>query len=336
MAGNKLDLSTEVKKQHTVPRFLLSNFGKGKNAKKRQLYAFDKQAERCFKQSVMDASVRRNFYNLEGLPEQTSLEPILCGIEAAAAPIIKKIIKTRSIGWLTVEDRESIAIFTIIQKARSFNGLCVVDDLISSMSAMMTSRGVEASKIDTLLQQDNTSELKNFFLKVLMDHIEHVPHILRTSWILYETTEQDPFYISDNPVTLHNDEDFGPFWGNLGLAVRGIQIHLPISSTLTLAFTCRSIAERAIKAKVQLEQMAKIDRTIYFRLDSPSMVLKHGEAYLEGVPMRSTAENIRFLNSLQVKFSERFVFSKVDNFALVREMIAHNSDYKTGLRLKMK
>lgn len=330
-----MDLTTEVKKQHTVPRFLLSNFGKGKTAKKSQLYAFDKESERCFKQSVMDASTRRNFYNLEGLTEQKSLEPILCAIEGAAAPVIKKIIRTKSIGWLTVEDRESIAIFTIIQKARSFNGLCVVDDLISSMSSMMTSRGFEPDKIDRLLQGDNTSELKNFFLRVLLDHIEHVPHILSKSWILYETTERDPFYIGDNPVTLHNNEDFGPFWGNLGLAVQGIQIHLPISSTLTLAFTCNSIAERAIKAKQQLEQMAIFDKTIYFKLDKPSMVLKHGNAYLDGVPMKSTAENVRFLNSLQVRFAERFVFSKTDNFALVREMLSHDSKYKSGIRLKM-
>lgn len=336
MSSKSLDLSTEVKKQHTVPRFLLSNFGKGKNARKRQLYSFDKDKERVFKQSVMDATTRRNFYNLEGLPEQTSLESILCAIEGAAAPIIKKIVRTKSIGWLTDEDHESIAVFTVVQKARSFNGLCVVEDLVSSMSDMMETRGYAPEKVDSLLAKGNSSGLKNFFLKVLIDHIDHVPHLLSKSWLLYETTKQNPFYISDNPITLHNDEDFGPFWGNLGLGVRGIQIHMPLSSTLTLAFTCPSIAKRAIKAKRQLEQMATLDKTVYFKLDSPSAILQYGDAYLNGVPMKSNAENVRFLNSLQVQFAERFVFCIDDDFALVREMLAHSGKYKIGLRPRFK
>lgn len=332
MAEERIDLATEVKKQHTVPRFLLSNFGKGKNARKRQLFTFDKEIERVFLQSVMGASVRRNFYNIENHPDQVSLEPILCIIEGAAAPIIKRIVKKRHIGWLTNEEREIVAIFAVMQKARSFQALCTVEDLIASISKMVTSRGYRPEDVDALLAKNNSPGLKNFFLQTLLDHIDHAQILLRKNWILYETTGRDPFYISDNPVTLHNDEDFGPFWGNLGLGVRGIQIHLPLSSTLTLAFTCPSIAERAIRAKEQLEKLARVDKTIYFKFDSPSAVLQHGEAYLTGTPMRTTSANVRFLNSLQVRFAERFVFCESDDFGLVREMLSHSEKYKTGIR----
>jgi len=54
------DLTTTVKQQHTVPRFLLSNFGHGKSRKKRQICVYDKQEERGFKQSVKDASTRND------------------------------------------------------------------------------------------------------------------------------------------------------------------------------------------------------------------------------------------------------------------------------------
>jgi len=334
MTAKLIDLATEVKKQHTVPRFLLSKFGKEKNARKRQLFTFDKEVERVFLQSVMDASVRRNFYNIEGHPDQASLEPVLSIIEGDAAPIIKRIVKTRSIGWLNDDEKEVIAIFAVMQKARSFHGLCIVEDLMASISKMTKSHGHHPEDVDVLLTKNGSPELKNLFLHTLIDHIDHASIILRKSWILYETTEKDPFYISDNPITLHNDKDFGPFWGNLGLAVRGIQIHLPLSSTLTLAFTCPSIAEKAVRAKEQLEQLARVDRTIYFKIDSPSAVLQHGEAYLNGTPMRSVSENVRFLNSLQVEFAERFVFCKTDDFGLVREMLSHNEKHKTGIRPK--
>jgi len=57
-------LSTDVKKQHTVPRFLLDHFGFGKKNKKRRLFTFDKQNEREFQQSVFDATTRNSFYNI--------------------------------------------------------------------------------------------------------------------------------------------------------------------------------------------------------------------------------------------------------------------------------
>jgi hypothetical protein len=39
----------------------------------------------------------------------------------------------------------------------------------------------------------------------------------------------DSLYISDNPITLFNQKNFG-FYGNLGLRCPGIEIYLPLSS----------------------------------------------------------------------------------------------------------
>jgi len=40
------------------------------------------------------------------------------------------------------------------------------------------------------------------------------------------------FYLGDNPVlALNNTRDFGPY-GNIGLAVPGIEIYLPLTSDL--------------------------------------------------------------------------------------------------------
>jgi hypothetical protein len=46
-----------------------------------------------------------------------------------------------------------------------------------------------------------------------------LPHFLNKSWILYGTTARVPFYISGNPVTLHNTFNQNPIMGTLGLAV---------------------------------------------------------------------------------------------------------------------
>lgn len=326
-------LSTDVKKQHTVPRFLLDHFGTGKNKKKRKLYTFDKHNNRRYLQSVYDATTRNTFYNIEGHPEDASLEPVLGDIESNASPIIKRIVKEKNIGWLSDKERSSIAAFTVIQRARSYNELKTISELLDSFSERLVRMGASTKEIEN--EMDNTPEgRKNFFLQVIVEQLELAPHILNKQWILYETTKKAPFIISDNPVTLHNDEEMRPY-GNIGLAVRGIQIHLPLSSTLTLAFTCPTIAERAIRAKNQLLAMAQIDSSVYFKLPNASGILEYGEAYENGSTMKTSAENVRFLNSLQVTYSEQYLYCEYDDFALAEEMLSHSDRYKHGMRMKI-
>ncbi|MDV5280161.1 DUF4238 domain-containing protein [Leclercia adecarboxylata] len=67
---------------------------------------------------------------------------------------------------------------------------------------------------------------QGYFLRQLVQQMSHIEHLLKKDWYLLETSPERPFYVSDNPVVLKNSNDFGPY-GNLGLAVRGIQIYLP-------------------------------------------------------------------------------------------------------------
>jgi hypothetical protein len=327
-------LSTDVKKQHTVPRFLLDHFGFGKKNKKRRLFTFDKQNGREFQQSVFDATTRNRFYNISDHPEKASLEPILCTYETKAAPIIKKIITANNISCLSEDEQIIIATFTAVQRARSFGELQRINHIISAVSGKFEAIGASPEQIEKELGSEDSSERKTLFLKMILDQNDVITHLMNKSWVLYETCNNNPFYISDNPITLYNDIDMG-FYGNLGVGLKGIQIHLPISTRLTLAFTCPSIAERAIKSKRQVEQMSKMNSQILHMIKSPSELVKYGEAYETGVPMKQTSENVRFLNSLQVTFSEQYVFSEKGDFSLVKEMIGNNESYKTGPRMQV-
>ena len=65
-----------------------------------------------------------------------------------------------------------------------------------------------------------TEGAKQAALTSLADSDQYAEHILNKTWLLFETSAETPFYISDNPVTLQNqDESRGPMRGNLGLAV---------------------------------------------------------------------------------------------------------------------
>jgi len=131
-------------------------------------------------------------------------------------------------------------------------------------------------------------------------------------------------------VTLQNGlQPKGPFRGNLGLAVKGIEIYLPISSTQTLAFFCRSHQEMI---RDGVERMRKS------MVWDPSMgegfgdLLSWRRAFRTGIPLPSKPDNVLNHNSLQVSYAERYVFSSTADFELVESMIKDNSAFRIGPR----
>ena len=77
-------------------------------------------------------------------------------------------------------------------------------------------------------------DLKKHTISMIVNHSEEFAnHILNKDWVLTQTTSKYPYIISDHPVTLHNEIDHG-FYGNIGFAVKGIQINMPLSDTLSL------------------------------------------------------------------------------------------------------
>lgn len=329
-----MKLTTEVKKQHTVPRFLLENFGFGGSGKKRRLFTFDKQNGKIFQQSVYDATTRSTFYNIEGHPDRASLEPILGIYESKSAPVIQKIIKTKNLSCLDEEERYNMATFVALQRARSYGELRRISSIIDALSAKINSIAPTRDQIESELELPDSLERKNLFLKAILDRGDESHILLHKSWILYETDDENPFYISDNPITLHNHIDMRPY-GNLGIALKGIQIHLPLSSTLTLALTCPSIKEQAINAKNQIQMLMVKAPHALSNLANPISIIEYGYAYENGLPIKQTADNVRFLNSLQVKFSEQYVFSNRNEFSLAQEMIGDNERFKKGMRMRV-
>lgn len=326
------DLSTDVKKQHTVPRFLLDHFGHGKNKRKRRLFTYDKLNSKVYQQSVYDATTRNVFYNLKEHPEGASLEPILGRIETEAATAIKKIVTEKSLANLTYDEKEKIATFVVIQKSRTYHALKSIEFIMEAVADKVKAMGFDPSDVNELPK--DADDLKNSFLHTILEHAKHAPLILNKSWLLYETTSKNPFYISDNPITLHNEIDMQPY-GNIGLAVKGIQVHLPISSTLTLAFTCQSIKEEAIQARENFKLINKLTISQHFTSEQIENIFGLANAYENGNSFILNNENVRFLNGLQVAYAEQYVYNQINDFALVEEMVSDNTDFRHGKRMKV-
>lgn len=164
-----------------------------------------------------------------------------------------------------------------------------------------------------------------------MQQASHISHLLSKDWYLCESPPNHPFYVSDNPVVLQNSNDFGPY-GNLGLAVCGIEIYLPLSSTLMLAMYCPSIREQKIRQKQQIEfLLARAPQQLPAHI-RPFEVLEHVRRFTDYNLMPLRPENVTRYNALQIEYAEQYVFCEQHEFYLAKQMLADDERFRTGPR----
>lgn len=307
--------------QHTVPRFLLKNFAADK---KHRVWVFDKHTGKRYHTNIKNVAAERGFYDIPLGDTQVSLEPELARIESRTAPLLQNILDARSLGTATDGPRAVLSFFLAALFVRTKEYRLRFEHLGQSVKTRLQGRGASASLTDTLTDQDQDTKLAG--LRGLIGVPALAPHFLNKVWALFQTPHE--FLISDNPITL----DHRPY-GNLGLSVRGIQIYLPLSSTLTLALLCPSVAAPFLRAADQFQLLDHVSPGEADRLlRNPQSTRTFCEGLAAGIAIPLVPENVTRLNSLQVTFSSRFVYSETGDFALVEQMIRDNPRYREGLK----
>jgi len=132
---------------------------------------------------------------------------------------------------------------------------------------------------------------------------------------------------------MHNEMQFGPR-GNLGLAVKGVELYLPLSPTTCLAMYCPEMAAQLERKYQELQSCRK------FIAQTRSTAMKDSieklfTAFRTGELAPMDSSNVEFVNSLQVWNAERYVFSAHDDFELAKDMLAKNSRLKFGPRFSV-
>lgn len=305
--------------QHYVPRFLLKNFTHGKKPK---VFVYDKSNDRRFHTNIKNIAAENGFYDLE-LPDKVlSMEPALAHLEASSSKIIQKLIKDKDIKSLNENEAVIFALFLAVQFVRTKEHRIRFEDLGKQLILKLRGMGASEDSIKEFTGSSiNVSEDKVIGLRSLAGAHELIPHFLNKAWLLLETTHKNPFYVSDNPIGLHNDLHFGPY-GNLGLAVKGIQIYLPISSTLCLNLLCPTIADEFSEAYDNLNSAIR----------KPASASAFYDGLTNGAPIKVVEDNVTMINSLQVTYSSRFVYCESNSFDLVERMISDNQKYRKGLK----
>jgi hypothetical protein len=183
-------------------------------------------------------------------------------------------------------------------------------------------------------QGDDVEQIENF--KVLdesgikQSHVHNIhslalkfsEHFRNKALILVKAPVGHEFFISDNPITMYNHMPM-PGRGNLGLALDGIEIHMPISKKLSLTFACPKMINEIIHKLKKYKQLRSFGSITPMDIREVEELVYATES---GNAREIKPENVEFHNSLQVIQSSRFIYSAKDDFSLVIDMLRTNPE----------
>ncbi|TIP06441.1 MAG: DUF4238 domain-containing protein [Mesorhizobium sp.] len=336
--------------QHYVPKFILRQFLSDK--KRERVSVFDKHTEKTFVTSIKNIMAERRFNDFTFDDEWlASFEPIACTAEHQTQPSYEKVLKDRRLDN-SPEQKAALAMMLAFQllrtKAARDQWQAVEDAIVKKVEEsggrMQDVKGWED------WQPMTEDRLKREHLLSIQGSIgEYAQIIAAKDFVLAEPSPGRSFYLGDNPVCLANALDFGPY-GNLGLAVQGIEIYMPLASDLMLCAWCPSIIHglrEAHKRAKEARQAEAVSRVMKGELSAAGMrqlldsakateepVAELLSAFKEGHPVTSNDANMDYYNSLQTSYAYRYIVCQQADFALARRFNSENPALRRGSRLR--
>jgi hypothetical protein len=351
-----------VKKPHYVPRFILKNFSSRRKKDNFQIHVFDKEKEIFYESNIKDVMCEKDFHKFnisyEGEEFEVDYDNQFSPVETAGSAAIRKLVEEKNLSKISEQEKVNIASFLTFQffRGKSYRSFIkrMNEELYNHVKQFPKSGDDDPmeifgakGKVGDLRQDDD--RIKKSVLKTLRNPKklgEIVTHLMIKKWALYETNKSNPFYISDTPVVLSNEKQFGPY-GNIGFALPGIEIYFPLSSTLTLGLICPLYYKESSDSLRQYNESKKlilslkaIGKNLDFKALEQEMI-KGNEAasrlrsvleiFDTGLPMKCGDEIVMYLNSLQISYAERFIARCNNDFSLAKVMIKDSEKFKKGL-----
>jgi hypothetical protein len=281
------------KKHHYVPQFLLRNFAAMGGA---HLHVFDKQTDRVFQANVADVAAENRLYEFSLGNLTATIEPSLADFEAKAANVLREVLSNDDLADLTVYQRVVLSGLVAQLLLRSPQQRALMRHINMKMRQLVSAMGTDPDLLPQL-KVLNKNEEKRFTASVLQDLTEQfIPVISEKAWILHSVPENETLYISDNPVAMHNEMKF-ELRGNVGLAVEGVEVYLPVSCRRCLGMYCPSIRSELEAAYEEYQRLGAAGLQP-LPASPPEEAVRFIGAFRTGKCSRLPKVSIEFVNSL--------------------------------------
>lgn len=328
--------ASAAQNQHYVPKFILRNFLS--NPKNEQVHVFSKTSGRGFPTSIKNIMAERRFHEFKiDANYLASFEESVCRVEDMLLPAYRSVVESRRFDG-TPEQKAHIAMLVSFQFLRTRSQRDQFADVERQLAERLEQYGgsIEDIKGYERLTDD---ALREQHIRFMRDSVGDFAQIIGAKdFLLLEAPKGRHFYLSDNPVTIHNSRPSDGFFGNMGLACEGIEIYMPLTSDLQLCAWCPSILgkmrERSAKSKRQLatailspamvgvaDPTLLMDQLKQLREDRATIQDTLGRA-AEGLPLSASNENMDFQNSLQVGQAREHIICQKADFDLAKRFMA--------------
>ncbi len=296
-------MPNQPKKHHYVPQSLLRRFSVNNDGS--SLYVFDKTRLESFKSSILNAGSENHFHSIEIEGKIVSFEGLFQSNDDQLARLLNTVINDRSLKGLTSQDRVALTEVAVAQIVRTKMARTTMRSFAEQFAVVLQEAGIEPKEVDGF-SIPTEQEVRRAALSSFLDIQKHVDALRAKRQILIHATGSETFWISDNPVVLHNTFPYG----ELGLASPGIEIYFPISSELALGFFCPSI-------KLKIQQALSL-KPAGFDLQKYTEIYR---GFQTGDSISFGKETVPFLNSLQVTRSSRFLYASKNDFDYARQIL---------------
>ncbi|WP_394908091.1 DUF4238 domain-containing protein [uncultured Mesonia sp.] len=275
-------MNNHVKNQHYVPQFLLKNFSSRGN---KFIWAYDKNEKYSVQNQIKERPIKK----------------------VASEEYFYDQFKNSKIGSyeyaLQQAENESAPIIEKIIKTKNIIDLSEEERRTLSFFIILQNLRTKGQLLQTETSMETLSkqlkdkanieipniDYKKIWFSMLEKSTSFYEILMNKVWMLSESNNS--FLISDNPVTLQNTTDTSEIRGTLGLESFGIEIYLPLSPSLTLCLFCEKLFKNS----------------------------GYNKKYIPNLTCEP--ENVENINSLQIAYSERFIFSHKNEFELVKKQL---------------
>lgn len=327
-------MSQNKPKHHYVPQFILRNFIT-KPYKKDQVWCFDKQTEKDFKNNVDSVAAEFDFYDYDTEKGKVTVEPTLADLETEWSVTVEKIVANGKLEGLTIEDIKNLCLYTSFAMLRTRNKLNDYIDTTKTFQKKIKKlfKGQDVMFEEDIKKEPTEEDAKEYMLHSLLQSSKKMAILLsEKDLVLYKTDNNKPFMIADNPISMHNRNSKDQLWGHVGLAVKGVEIMCPLSKNYTLSFLCPSILE---ETKIMLYKLAMQLKLGFPDLPhAPKMRLFYNSLNT-GLPYECDSEQVNYINFNQIQNSERWIYCCNNDFSFIKKTLVEYPDLKSGPRMKI-
>jgi hypothetical protein len=320
------------KNHHYVPQNILRKFSYSKKGK---VYVFDKHKKIKFKTNIRNILSENRFNEFQFGDNTINFEAVLTELEGGLWSDYERVVSSEN---LFISDSGVIANLSILMAFQYMRAKQFRESIKGVSEGLRESIEKMGQDPDNVLGAESMSEndIKVFSTLFLTKYLPELSKVISSKkFLLIKTTKENAFYIGDNPVVLFNMEE-KTFRGNLGLESKGIQIYMPLSSTLTIAALCPTVVAYFYKTRREIKEFIETNKLnslidLNYKLSdfkSKSHELEIGFNSLNnlinsiesGVPYECSVDNVHFHNSLQVRYSYRHLINCTDEFDVAEKI----------------